>query len=180
MELAKVLEENRDAILRKWYDRILGSYPRAATDLLANHRDRFRNPVGHAIREGIGPILDQILSGMDPVTLRDALDRIVRIRSVQEFTPSGAVGFMFELKPVIREALNGGLSESRGPAALAAIESRIDSVALLAFDKYTECREQLHEVRVKQLRGVMGIPPIRPDDKGAASHEEGEQSHEGD
>ena len=32
------------------------------------------------------------------------------------------------------------------------LESRIDRVALLAFEKYTECREKLHEIRNNEIK----------------------------
>lgn len=180
MDLARVLEEKQDAIVRKWYDRIIGSYPHAASKFLANHQDQFSNPVGHAIREGIGPIFSQVVSSMDTGELQAALDQIIRIRSVQDFTASEAVAFVFELKPAIRAALNGDLPEAERPAGLMEIDSRIDRVALIAFDKYTECREQLHAVRIKEMRGPAVIYPARAERKRAASHEEGELSHEGD
>jgi hypothetical protein len=89
---------------------------------------------------------------MDADTIQRALDAIIRIRSVQEFTPSEAVGFIFELKTVIRDVIH---AQSQGPQDahdLTELESRVDQVALLAFDKYTECRERLHQVRTKEIR----------------------------
>ena len=41
----------------------------------------------------------------------DALDGIIRIRSIQDFTPSEAVGFIFDLKTVIRGVVD---AEGRG------------------------------------------------------------------
>jgi hypothetical protein len=84
---------------------------------------------------------------MDTDQLLGALDGIIRIRSVQDFTPSETVGFVFRLKDVIREVV-GEVGEENDFGDL---ESRIDRVALLAFEKYTECREQLHRVRNREI-----------------------------
>ena len=151
MELATLLQQKRDAILGKWFDLIAGSYPRATSEFLAKQADRFRNPVGHAITQSIGSIYDQVVAAMNRDELLHALDGIIRIRSVQDFSPSEAVAFVFQLKAVIRDAMDGQLQGSERWDDLVDLESRIDRVALLAFEKYTECREKLHEIRSRQI-----------------------------
>jgi hypothetical protein len=151
MKLATLLEQNRETILGKWFDLIAGSYPRATSEFLAKQADRFRNPVGHAIGQSIGPIYDQVVSAMNRDELLHALDGIIRIRAVQDFTPSEAVAFVFQLKAVIRDVMDEQLRGSATWDDLEDLESRIDRVALLAFEKYTECREKLHEISGKQI-----------------------------
>ena len=152
MEFLAFLEQNREAILGEWFNRILKTYPPDASQFLAKQKDQFRNPVGHVITQAIGPIYDQVVSSMDTGKVLAALDGIIRIRSVQDFAPSDAVAFVFQLKSVIRDVLEGQIPEREQREGLAAIESRIDRVALLAFDKYTECREKVHEIKVKEIR----------------------------
>jgi len=151
MELATLLKQNRERILGRWFDLIAGSYPRATSEFLAKQADRFRNPVGHAITQSIGSIYDQLVSAMNREELLHALDGIIRIRAVQDFTPSEAVAFVFQLKAVIRDVLDAQLQGSERWDQLADLESRVDRVALLAFEKYTECREKLHEIRSQQI-----------------------------
>ena len=151
MELETLLEKHRETILGRWFDLIAGSYPRATSEFLAKQADRFRNPVGHAITQSIGPIYDQVVSAMNRDELLRALDGIIRIRAVQDFTPTEAVAFVFQLKAVIRDVMDGQLRGSARWDDLADLESRIDRVALLAFEKYTECREKLDEIRNKQI-----------------------------
>lgn len=151
MELAALLKENREAILEKWFERIIGTYPDVTSRFLAKQKDRFRNPVGYAITQSIGPIYDQVASAMDTEQLLEALDGIVRIRSVQDFTPSETIGFVFELKGVIRAEIGDRIRGLEKWNDLAELESRIDRVALLAFEKYTECRENLHGVRNREI-----------------------------
>ena len=151
MKLATLLEQNRETILGKWFDLIAETYPRATSEFLVKQADRFRNPVGHAITQNIGPIYDQVVSAMNRDELLRALDGIIRIRAVQDFTPSEAVAFVFQLKAVIREVMDDQLRGSEKWNDLADLESRIDRVALLAFEKYTECREKLDEIRSRQV-----------------------------
>ena len=84
--------------------------------------------------------------------LHHALDAIIRIRAVQDLTASQAVGFVFLLKPILLE-----LQPERNPAARdvplgVLLNDRIDRLALMAFDKYMQCREQLADIRVSEGR----------------------------
>ena len=151
MELATLLQENRETILGKWFELIIGTYPEATSGFLRKQKDRFQNPVGYAITQSIGPIYDQVASAMDTEQLLEALDGIVRIRSVQDFTPTETIGFVFQLKAVIRAEIGDRLRDLERWNELAELESRIDRVALLAFEKYTECRENLHQVRNREV-----------------------------
>ena len=101
MEFSALLEQKRDAIVEKWFDSVIRTYPPGSSEFLAKRKDRFQNPVGHTIKQSVGSIYDQIISAMDEDDLRRALDGIIRIRTVQDFTASEAVAFVFELKNVI-------------------------------------------------------------------------------
>jgi hypothetical protein len=174
MGLEALLKENREAILEKWFERITGTYPDVTSKFLAKQKDRFRNPVGYAITQSIGPIYDQVASAMDTDQLLEALDGIVRIRSVQDFTPTETIGFVFQLKSVIRAEIGDRIRELERWNELAELESRIDRLALLAFEKYTECRENLHQVRNREVESraarLLGRVKARPAN---SQHEEG-------
>ena len=152
MELATLLEQNREIVLGKWFDLISRTYPEVTSEFLAKQKDQFRNPVGHAISRSTGPIFDQVISAMDTDELLRALDGVIRIRTVQDFTPSEAVAFIFELKAVIRDVTDAEIRRPEKWDDLLELETRIDRVALLAFEKYTECREKLHEIRNNEIK----------------------------
>jgi hypothetical protein len=175
MELATLLERKRKAVLGQWFQLVVETYPLATSNLLAKQEDQFRNPVGHAIAESLSRIYDQIQAGMDAGELTDALDGIIRIRSIQDFTPSEAVSFVFDLKTVIREVVD---AEERGGDALselASLDSKIDRVALLAFEKYMTCREKLHEIRNNEIKKRM-VELLQTRNAGAAAAAEEKQS----
>ena len=77
---------------------------------------------------------------------------IIRIRAIQNFSPSQAVAFVFFLKTVIRDALEGEIRQSGIKEELLIIETRIDQLALLAFDQYMACREKLYDLKANELR----------------------------
>ena len=153
MHLARLLKSSRTAIVERWADLALRVYPRDATGFLSKEKDRFRNPVGHATRDGLGVLLDGLLESLPPERTHEALDGIVRIRAVQELTPSQAVGFVFLLKQVVRDAIGEqAAGEAASSSDLSALDQRIDRLALAAFDHYVRCREKVYDLRLGEIK----------------------------
>ncbi|MBU0985124.1 MAG: RsbRD N-terminal domain-containing protein [candidate division Zixibacteria bacterium] len=150
--LNSLLRQKRDIILKKWAESIMDSYPADTSRILKTRHNQFANPVGHAITTGTATVFDELLGDMNFDALNGALDGIVRIRSVQDFTPSQAVRFIYQLKDVIHEQLGKDIRKENLNDDLQTIESRIDSLALHVFDMYMNCREKLHELKETQLR----------------------------
>ena len=89
----------------------------------------------------------------DDEKLASHLDRIIRIRAVQEFSPAQAISFVFCVKQIVRDELQRHLNEIQIPASeIVAFESKVDELALLAFNIYTQCRERLYEVRLNEFK----------------------------
>ena len=103
----QVLSEQKRALLEKWLERTLATYPSQTLRFLQGEKDRFRNPVGHTLREGLATLLDELTGEMDPAKIGPALESIVRLRAVQDFTPSQAVGFVYLLREILDEELGG-------------------------------------------------------------------------
>jgi len=143
------LASHHAQILTEWLAQTLAGYPEPAGRFLAEEKDRFRNPVGYTLREGLGLLLEQLLGSMEAARLRDALEGIVRVRAVQDFGPRQALGFLPALKDILRRHAGAlGLSEQ----ALSALEARIDEALWVAFELYVRCREQIAEVKLGELR----------------------------
>lgn len=140
-------QEDRTEMLKRWFDRIVDHYPAETASFLRGQSDPFANPVGAGLRDELAPILDAILDGRDPHEVEAAIDRIVRIRALQEMSPSRAVGFVLELKEVFDEVVDTATSDSR-----ALLDNQVDGMLLAAFDVYNHCREQVYDIRVKEIR----------------------------
>jgi len=119
---------------------------------LKKEKDRFVNPVGYTISQEIGALYDELLQGINSDKLAACLDNIIRIRAVQDFSPSQTVAFIFLLKKAIREELTSEIKENRVFEELLEFEARIDKLVLLAFDIYMKCREKVFEIRVNEAK----------------------------
>ncbi len=167
MKLYNLLSEKKSAILNRWYDAVLDTYPSDTSGFLKGQKNPFLNPVGSTIFQGIENLFEELLcennspipslvkgseGGLSGERASLFLDNIIRIRAVQEFTPSQSVAFVLLLKNAIREELKSELVERQLLEELLFFESKIDDMALLSFDIYMKCREKLFQLKVNELQ----------------------------
>jgi hypothetical protein len=152
MRLESLLVRNKRAIVNDWFNLLVETYPADSAQFMKRENDPFSNPVGSSARSGLEAIFDELAGGMDPQPLADFLDPIIRIRAVQSFSPSQATGFIFLLKKALRKNLSKEISSRVPFDELPEFESRIDELALLAFDIYMECREKLYQLKEKEVK----------------------------
>jgi len=62
------------------------------------------------------------------------------------------VGFIFLLKRAIGETLKNDIGKESVWMKWLKFQSRIDDLALQAFDIYMDCREKICEIRIKQAK----------------------------
>jgi len=146
------LGKRQKTILGKWFNSIMDTYPADGARAFKQDKDRFSNPVGYTISQEIKTLYEAVLDDRDSDGVRTSLDNIVRIRAVQDFTPSQAVSFIFLLKKIVREELESEIRENRLLKELLKFESQVDELALLAFDLYVGCREKIYELTVNEVK----------------------------
>ena len=81
-------------------------------------------------------MFDVLATGIDREAINSFLDPIIRIRAIQDFTPSRATSFILFLKQIIRETLGKEFQDPQVVTAFIDFESRIDDLCLMAFDIY--------------------------------------------
>jgi hypothetical protein len=149
MQFEALLEKKRKSILKKWYSLIMESYPPDSSSFFMSEKDRFANPVGYAILTGIATIFDGITCKKHSNRIISALDSIIRIRAVQDFTPSQAIGFVSLLKTAIRDAMMPGI-EHEMYLEIQQIEAKIDNLASVASEIYDRCREDINRLKIRK------------------------------
>lgn len=150
-DVRDLLSRKKSALLERWFDIVLETYPSDSSGFLKNKKRQFANPVGYTISQGLEHLLDELLQEreMDLEKVSSVLDSIIRIRAVQDVTPSQALAFVFRLKKVLRE--EGGTAPSE---EIEALESRIDAIALISFDLFMKCREKIYDLKANELRNM--------------------------
>lgn len=138
---------DRTEIVRRWFDLTVDRYPAETAKFLRVQADPFANPVGAALREELAPILDALLDQGDIASVEPSLDRIVRVRALQDMSPADAVSFVLALKEIFPEVVGTTTQTDRQ-----AFDQRVDDLLLTAFTVYSRCREQVYDIRVKEIR----------------------------
>lgn len=153
LPLSASLANQRDTLVKKWFNGMIQTYPESTTRFLAQEKDPFRNPIGHTLHESLSALYDGLIQAKDTESLAPVLDAIVRMRAVQDFSSGQAVSFPFLLKRILREECADDLF--RCPDEFASLEARIDAMALLAFDLYMKCRERIFEIKYNEAKRSM-------------------------
>jgi hypothetical protein len=152
MKIYDLLAEKKPVVLKQWFDLILETYPEETASFLKSQNSKTRNPVTQAIFEGIEGIFDELVGNADTGKIDIYLDNIIRVRAIQDFSPSEAVRFVFILKSVIRKEFEKDIYDQQMFRELLTLESRIDQLANASFDIFMKCREKLYEIRANELR----------------------------
>ena len=150
--LKGLIQKKKSEIIRNWFEATLQTYAPDTAQFFKGQKDQFGNPVGSITSKGIAFLLDQLLDTWDPEAVKAYLDPIVRIRAIQDFTPSQATGFILLLKKILRENLANELQNDANALQLLEFESKIDRLCLLAFDLYMDCKEKIYELSANETR----------------------------
>jgi len=152
MSLPNLLAANRKAILDRWFQLVVDTYPKDTARFLRSQTDPFANPVGRTIAEGIGEVLDRIAGGEVDAAACPYLEQTIRVRAVQDFQPSHALSFIFGLKRAVRDAIGPQVDSKPLSDELAQFDARVDRLILGCFDIYAACRDKVHHIRADEVR----------------------------
>jgi len=144
MNFHKDLEKNKKKIVDQWFEATINTYPPETARVLGRIKNRFDNPVGSATQSSLENVFDELMGENDPAKLEDALDPVIRIRAVQNFTASQAVGFVFELKKIAKNLLENEYYEP--------FDRKVDQVALAAFNRFLKCRENIFLLKATEAK----------------------------
>lgn len=151
--LRKILWPVRESIANQWTQSIYGTYPFDTVGFLRTNTDQFANPVGYRTQASACVIIEMLfLQQPDQALLQQEIDEIMRVRSIQNFSPEIAVGIFFVLKNILREKIYDSGKIEECFYAFLELESRIDAVGLMAFGSFARCRETLYSLRVDEVK----------------------------
>ena len=142
----------RESILAEWLRLILETYPPDARGFLGNQRNRFLNPIGAELRRDTTVVFDVLAGDAPGEKLAVAVDNLIAVRAVQDFTPSQAVAIFYLLKDAVRVSIAPTLIDAPALHELANWEKNIDLVVLRAFDAYMARRDKLYEIKANNLK----------------------------
>jgi hypothetical protein len=150
--LKEILIQKKSSILSNWIELIFDSYADETSKFLKTQKNQFSNPVGYTISFNAERIFDELVSNQNLEDIKSYLEEIIKIRAIQEYTPSQAVSFVLDLKRIVRLKLNADIDNPEIRIELGNFELILDNIILLAFDIYQSCREKLYQIRVNEIK----------------------------
>ena len=152
MRLNNLLAQRKTAIIKNWFVLSVETYPPDTASFLKKQKDPFANPVGKTISTGLEALFNELLKEMDDKIITSFLDPIIRIRAIQNFSPAQAVSFIFLLKKAVRKNIKKEVSEEPLFNELLLFESKIDQLAMIAFNLYMQCKEKIYDLKANEMR----------------------------
>jgi hypothetical protein len=182
MDITEFCSNKRSSLVDTWVNCFFSSYPLDSTGFMRTSRDRFANPVGETTRIAATLLFDAVIGkDTDSQSVKQALHDLIWIRAVQDMPPSKAVGALFLLKDLLRAEVLPECQKSEGYSInvlkeYLAMESRIDTLGLMALDMYSEARERVFRIRVDEVKRnqsqVIRLAKLRREQDGPAPETE--------
>ena len=149
--LQNFLKQNRKSILQKWFNQTISTYEPEMVRYLKKEKDQFSNPVRNTILTSQEKIFDGLFSGLG-VEEYHGLEEIIKIRAVQNFSPSEALSFLFDLKKIIRTELINSDQKDDIITEACMFDEKFDTLFFLAFDIYNDCRTKIHDIKIAEIK----------------------------
>lgn len=155
MDLAEVLRKNRKKIVEQWVDYTLSTYK--SSRFFRQEGDNFANPIGGVTKGALSELFLLLVENGDPETFVKPIEKIVRLRAIQDFSPSQAVSPFHAVKHITRDLLAKDDKQCHLINELYDFEFAVDMAVLAAFDIYLDSRERLYRVRLEELHSGRNI-----------------------
>jgi hypothetical protein len=147
--LKEFLNDKRESILKEWLEQTFNSYEPEMVRFLKKEKNQFANPVRNTIVTSLERILDGFLSENE---VQDGLEEIVKVRAIQDFSPSQALSFLFGLKKIILGELIRNEQKTETLEEIYNLDQRFDTLLRQAFDYYNDCRMKIQEIKISEIK----------------------------
>lgn len=153
VEKESVSAEKKQRLAKNWFSVIINTYPTESKAFFQKNKDAFANPVGNTIKRNIDRLTEAALHpAVNSDHVKDALEPIIRIRAVQEFSITQALAFIFEFKTILRKEMPSLLKTEEGRQYIEAVDANIDEIMLVALEIYMACKHTVYTLRINEAK----------------------------
>jgi len=150
MTLKDLLAAKKTIILDRWLDRVLEDYPPDTQRFFRESKGPYSNPIGYTLRRGMEGIIDQVLRPVSIEEDRAILGPVMKIRAVENLPPSQGARFILPLREVLSDIVKEEMRRDLVGQEWLDLNSRINQLALLGINLYSECREKVNQLRTRE------------------------------
>lgn len=153
MDALEIFRSHKKEVVEGWAEAVFATYPLETTGFLRTKNDPFTNPVAHMTRQAASTLYDAIAGeDIEQDAVKTSLERFVKLRAVQKFSPGASMAVFYLMKPLLREHILPELEKIGFLEDYLDAEARLDTLVLLAFDIYSNARDTLAESRIKEIK----------------------------
>ena len=151
--LNQLMQQKHEELLKEWFEQAIAAYPAEAHKYFVRVDKDFANPVGSNIYRNMDHLLSELHGDRDADKLYGHLEMIMKIRAVQDMKPSKALAFLPSFKHLILTTFKNEVNAGQiTQVDLDDLYTDIDTLMLIAFDLYSESKEQLSNLRIAQVK----------------------------
>lgn len=151
--LNQFMQQKHKELLKEWFEQAIAAYPVEAHKYFVRVDKDFANPVGSNIYRSMDHLLEELHGDRDADKLYGHLEMILKIRAVQDMKPSKALAFLPSFKHLVLTVFKDEIKAGQiTQADLDDLNTDIDTLMLIAFDLYSESKEQLSNLRIAQVK----------------------------
>jgi hypothetical protein len=151
MDLQEIIAENSQKILDAWVEQVMNTYHAEGARFFTNQKDRFANPVGYNLKKGLEGVFNTLRKCEEVKELPIEMVQFIKLRAVQESSPSAALSFLYGLKEIVRNVC-GVEQLLKTQKEWVMFDKAVDQLALLGFDDYMKDRELLYKAQVNDFK----------------------------
>jgi len=152
MDILNYLKENSSEMIAKWQKAIIDTYPKDAGRFLSINKSQFGNPIGFSLQNDLPKIYNELIGDMNTDILNSSIEAIIKIRAVQDFTPTEASGFINLLKIIIISETKAMMTDKAFADSYFDFDNRITQIIGIAFEKYLEMKLKLSEIQIREVK----------------------------
>ena len=146
------IRKDRTKILKKWFHEVLESYPKQSRSMIALESDRFANPMGSTLNDGVEAILSVAIGDKSFEEAELSIERLIKLKAIQEGQNGGQLDFLFSLKKLLRQHLGVDAGKVEDLREFFEIEDRIDHITKTATSIFILSREKILELQVSEIK----------------------------
>ncbi len=139
-------------IQQKFLDVLLSAYTVSFVSPSAGTGDPFCDPVRSTYYNCAPRLIEWVVNDGNIKEVKENLMSIIRIRSVQNYTPSETISFVLALRWIFRDTIYTSLEEGDREGLFLLFESRIERLLLMALDCYVQCHDKIGQIRINETK----------------------------
>ena len=128
---------------------VLEAYPPDTQRFFRENKSPYSNAIGFTLRKGMEGIIDQVLRPVSIEENRAILEPVMKVRAVENLPPSQGVKFILPLREVLFDIVKEEIEKGLLGQEWLDLNSRINHLALLSINLYSECREKVNQLSIE-------------------------------